>query len=253
MISVAAELVGHAPADAAHLRGEGPRDARRTPGGTRLYSELRRRAPAADPAADDRARSQPRRRRAVLGLEDELRRLRSAPRAARGASCEPRFDADPPRSTGATSCSTDRSHLRDTRRGEAQPRRSVRRAMDFNKLTIKIQEAVAARSGARASGGQPRAHAAITCCSRCSSRSCRARCCSAPAPSPARSWPRPRRASARCRRSPARTPSRRRARRSARRSTTPSTRRGSSTTTSSRPSTSCSRSSSSRATRCSAR
>ena len=39
MISVAAELAGHAPADAADVRGAGLVTPARTPGGTRLYSE----------------------------------------------------------------------------------------------------------------------------------------------------------------------------------------------------------------------
>ena len=44
--------------------------------------------------------------------------------------------------------------------------------MDFNKLTIKSQEAVAAAQDDRAPPRQPRARPPTTCCSRCSTRSC---------------------------------------------------------------------------------
>ena len=76
MIRVAAELVGNAPADAAHLRAEGARDPQRTPGNTRLYSD----------ADVERLRLIQRLTTElglnlagvehVLRLEDELRRLR---------------------------------------------------------------------------------------------------------------------------------------------------------------------------------
>ena len=87
MISVAAELAGMHPQTLASLRGEGARparaDARRDP----ALLRGRHRAAAADPAADDEARAQPRGRRARAAPRGRASARAGADGAARGASC----------------------------------------------------------------------------------------------------------------------------------------------------------------------
>ena len=133
----------HAPADAADLRAEGPRPAAAHAGNTRLYSEadlerLRLIQRLTTELGLNLAGVE-----RVLALEDELQRLQRAARAARAR------DARGGRSrctgsTAATSSSTDRA---------ADPTR--RKTMDFNKLTLKSQEAVAAAQELARRRGNP--------------------------------------------------------------------------------------------------
>ena len=106
----------------------------RTPGGTRLYSERDLERLRADPAADDRARAQPRRRRARARARGRARA--SCARASTGSSARcARRSSRCTASTGARSSSTAST--------SAVPGQEAA-LMDFNKLTIKSQEAVAA-------------------------------------------------------------------------------------------------------------
>ena len=142
MITVAAELVGMHPQTLRVYETKGLVRPRRTPGNTRLYSE----------ADLDRLRLIQRLTtelglnlagvETVLRLEDELGRLRARmerlePRCARRSSASTA-------STAARSCST----ATRTRHSHDQ-----QEDMDFNRLTIKSQEAVgAAQELARRSG-----------------------------------------------------------------------------------------------------
>ena len=156
----------HAPADAPHLRVEGARAA--GPHARRHAALLgaRPRAAARDPAADDGARAQPRRRRSACScsrtrwrssaramerLERRCARRSSACTSSTGAisSLDRQEDAAGCRGRADRWTSTD-SHSRARRR--SQPRRSWR--------------GVAATRRSRRT----------TCCWRCSTRSCRGRC-----------------------------------------------------------------------------
>ena len=146
MISVAAELVGMHPQTLRIYEQKGLVRPKRTAGNTRLYSD----------ADVERLRLIQRLTteiglnlagvERVLHLEDELarmrRRLDRMEREMREA-----IDAGAPRSTAATSSST----------GPAQPpaRRRSGATMDFNKLTIKSQEAVAAAQELARRRGNP--------------------------------------------------------------------------------------------------
>ena len=151
----------------------------------RQHAPLLRRRPraaAADPAADDRARAQPRRRRARAPPRG---RARSAARAARAARApDARGDPEVHRSTGATSCSTE----------PAQPSRRNDRGNDRHGLQqADAQEPGGGRrrAGARAPRAATPRSIPSTCCSRCSTRSCFAELVQRP---PTRCAPRPRRA-----------------------------------------------------------
>src|ERR1041385_3147581 len=118
----------HAPADAAHVRAEGPRPAAAH---RREHAPLlggRPRAAAADPEADDSARAQPGRRRGGA-------RPRGAAAADAGADGAPRARDARGGSAGAQAVPPRPRALRlDSPTGEK---------VDFNKLTLKSQEAVA--------------------------------------------------------------------------------------------------------------
>src|SRR3954470_5488854 len=119
----------HAPADAAHVRAEGPRPAEAH---GREHAPLlggRPRAPAPDPEADGRARAQPRRRRGRA-------RARGAAAADAGADGTARArDARGDR---------ERAQAVPPRPRDLRPNSTTGAKVDFNKLTLKSQEAVAA-------------------------------------------------------------------------------------------------------------
>ena len=148
MISVAAELVGNAPADARLYEAKGLVRPGRTPGGTRLYSEV-----------DLERLRLIQRLTTELGLnlagveqvsrlQDELNRMR-----ARMERLE--------RELRAEIAEVHRSYKREVVLYEpAQapgPEEGV--TMDFNKLTLKIAGGRRRRAGARAPHGQSGAHA----------------------------------------------------------------------------------------------
>src|SRR5436190_22162190 len=118
-----------ASADAAHVRAEG---ARRPEAHRRQHAALLRsgpRAAAADPEADDPARAQPRRRRGRA-------------RAPRGAPAHAGADA----AARAGDARRDRAGAQavPTRARALRPDPAPGATVDFNKLTLKSQEAVAA-------------------------------------------------------------------------------------------------------------
>ena len=89
-----------APADAAHVRARGLIEPKRSPKGTRLYSQRRRRAAAPHPGDDGRAGHEPRRRRARVRARGAARR----DDARRCAGCESARRAAQARSSGSRSC-----------------------------------------------------------------------------------------------------------------------------------------------------
>ena len=200
----------------------------------------RPRAAAAHPAADDRARAQPRRRRA----RDPARGA-DAPHAADDGAARAR-DARADRSTSTSSTGATSS--------PTTPRtQNSREQMDFQKLTIKSQEAIAAAQELARRRGNPEIypeHLLLALLDQELPRDARRR-----AGRPEACGRRPRRA---LRGKPV-APGRRHQqpqrldRVLARCSTAPRRRCGSSRTSSSRPSTCCSRSTSCRATSCSPR
>ena len=143
MITVAAELVGMHPQT---LRMYEAKGLVRPGAHARRHAALLRgrpRAAARDPAADDRARPQPRRRRARAAARGRAAQAARARRAARARAAR----GDPRASTARTS-------------GEIvlyQPERHPEdeELMDFNKLTIKSQEAVAAAQELARRTGNP--------------------------------------------------------------------------------------------------
>ena len=114
MISIAAELRRHAPADAACVRAEGPRAPQAHGGQHAALLGAGRRAAEADPAADDGAGPQPRGRRAGApprGRRSGARRRRSTGSSAAAATRSPTCTA----TTGATSFSIASRHPRHER------------------------------------------------------------------------------------------------------------------------------------------
>ena len=140
MISVAAELVGMHPQTLRIYEAKGLVRPRRTPGNTRLYSEadlerLRLIQRLTTELGLNLAGVE-----TVLRLEDELRRLR-----ARVARLEREMREEVSASTASTSARS------SSTRNPKKPSRE--KDMDFNKLTLKSQEAVgAAQEFARRSG-----------------------------------------------------------------------------------------------------
>ena len=147
MISVAAELVGMHPQTLRIYESKGL--VRPAADGRRHAALLRGRprAAAADPAADDRARPEPRRRRARAAARGRAAAHAGADGAtrARAARRDPAACTAP---TGASSCSTGPPSI--------QHRGADR--MDFQKLTLKSQEAVAGAQELARRGGFPEIH-----------------------------------------------------------------------------------------------
>ena len=133
MISVAAELVGMHPQTLRIYESKGLVRPGRTPGGTRLYSEhdldrlrlIQRLTTELGLNLAGVAR--------VIALEDELAQMRAALRPARGGDARGDRAGAPP--VPARPRALPRGARRSPRGGSV---------MDFNKLTIKSQEAVAA-------------------------------------------------------------------------------------------------------------
>src|SRR5688500_6644577 len=124
----------HAPADAAHVRGEGPRAAEADAGQHAPLLGGRSPAAAADPAADDGARAQPRRRRARAPARGGAGEGARARRAARAEVAGRDPGGTPQLQARARALSTE-PNAGTEERGDL---------MDFNKLTVRSQEAVAA-------------------------------------------------------------------------------------------------------------
>src|SRR5581483_2191030 len=134
-----------APSDAADLRAEGPRPARTDARRDAALLRARPRAAPADPAAHDGARPQPRRRRArdrARGRGAEAPRAAGPARARDATGDRVRPQAVPPRP-------------RPLLRAPAAISTTRKKDMDFNKLTIKSQEAVAAAQELARRRGNP--------------------------------------------------------------------------------------------------
>ncbi len=147
-ISVAAELAGHAPADAAHVRGARAWCAR----------GARPAAPAATPIATSSACARSRTLTSELGLnlagvthvlelEDAMDRLTGEVTALERAARPP-----PRTSCAASSTAVHRCYRRDLVLYQT-PKHTG--AMDFSKLTIKAQEAFASAQGDAIARGNP--------------------------------------------------------------------------------------------------
>src|SRR5262249_54363032 len=132
------------PADAADVRDEGARPAEAHPRRDPPLLRGGRRAAAHHPAAHDRARPQPRRGRARAPARGPATPRPRAHRAAAGAA--EAGTARPPQALSPRPRGLSR---------RAAPRTTVRRQMDFNKLTIKSQEAVAAAQELARRSGNP--------------------------------------------------------------------------------------------------
>ena len=143
MISVAADLVGMHPQTLRMYEAKGLVRPGRHAGRHAALLGRRRRAAAPHPASDDGARAEPRRCRARAAAAGRAQQGAGAHGCGSSASCGPRSPRFTAR-TSAKSCSTGRRSTRP--RGDD---------MDFQKLTLKSQEAVAAAQELARRAGNP--------------------------------------------------------------------------------------------------
>ena len=166
MISVAAELVGMHPQTLRIYEQKGLVRPKRTAGNTRLYSDAGRRAAAADPAAHDRDRPQPGRRRAGAAPRGRAAAAAAAARpdgardARGGRRGAPAVPPRPRRLPPAAAARTAAVEAPGRRSGGAGPchRRSteVRRSDGFQQADDQEPGGRRRRAGARAPPRQPR-------------------------------------------------------------------------------------------------
>ena len=153
MISAAAELAGMHPQTLRAYEAKGLVTPGRTPGGTRLYSDLDVQRLQLIQQLTTKLGLNLAGVEHVLRLEDELRRLRS-----RMEQLEAQLRDRDPRDPPAVPARGRSLPTPTTREKPVRARRSLaraRRAMDFNKLTIKSGEAVARAQEIARQAGNP--------------------------------------------------------------------------------------------------
>ena len=142
MISVAAELVGMHPQTLRIYEQKGLVRPERTAGNTRLYSEADLERLRPDPAADQRARAQPRRRRGRA-------------RASRTSCADAGADGAARARDARGGRSVHRQYRRDARPLRTQDPTPQERTVDFNRLTLKIAGGRRAAQELARAAGQP--------------------------------------------------------------------------------------------------
>ena len=165
MISVAADLVGMHPQTLRIYESKGLVTPQRTAGNTRLYSEADLERLRLIQRLTTRARAQPRRRRA----RDPARGRAPPHAAARSSGSSARCARD---RAGAQAVPRETSFSTTRRASSSCPKGQ----MDFKQADRQVAGGGRRRAGACAPPRQPGDRTPSTCCSRCSTRSCRRRC-----------------------------------------------------------------------------